>query len=113
MCLLIVVKRVSGRVELAKHLLGGATEQVKLAAAKLDALDETIPDVSRQAHALHAAFDTLADETNRDFYDRPCTFPYFTGACNLKPAGRPIFGACCVRDAPDGGMRITCGSGGS
>lgn len=83
---------------MARRLLDTAAGHVDNANRSLEALDGHLPDLARKAHALHTAFDTLADATNRDFYDRPC---------------RPIFGACCVRDAPDGGLRITCGSGGS
>lgn len=79
----------TGRFELAKNLLAGASNQVEFAAAKLDALDNIIPDLSRRAHALHAAFDTLADETNRDFYDRPCALPCLHTLVTSNPQVAP------------------------
>ena len=85
------------RVALADDLLRQAADAATEANHTIRALEKPMGEVSKRAWALHQAFDTLADETNRDFYDRPC---------------RPVFGACCVRDAPDGGMRITCGNGG-
>lgn len=83
------------RAALADDLLRQAADAAVEANHTIRALEKPVGEVSKRAWALHQAFDTLADETNRDFYDRPC---------------RPVFGACCVRDAPDGGMRITCGS---
>ncbi|KAH8059275.1 hypothetical protein JL721_9372 [Aureococcus anophagefferens] len=85
----------SSTLELTKAGKDEAADAAVEANHTIRALEKPVGEVSKRAWALHQAFDTLADETNRDFYDRPC---------------RPVFGACCVRDAPDGGMRITCGS---
>lgn len=128
-CIIDVTLRprdLAGRMELARQFLQSASNSLDQAMARMEKLDLTVPDISRRAHALHVAFDTLTDATNRDFYDRPCQTSVLRHAsrvpedlCHLSLrysstfSGRPIFGACCVRDAPDGGLRITCGSGGS
>ena len=83
------------RVALADDLLRQARDAAVEANFTIRTLDKPLGEVSKRAWGLHNAFDTLTDATNREFYDKPC---------------RPVFGACCVRDAPDGGMRITCGS---
>uniref|UniRef100_A0A7S3NLM0 PDZ domain-containing protein n=1 Tax=Aureoumbra lagunensis TaxID=44058 RepID=A0A7S3NLM0_9STRA len=83
------------RLDLAHKLLATANSLAIEANVTLSELEEPLAELSKKAFALNYAHETLTDETNRDFYDRPC---------------RPVFGACCVRDAPDGGMRITCGS---
>lgn len=83
------------RVLLADDLLRQARDAAVEANFTIRTLDKPLGEVSKRAWGLHNAFDTLTDKTNREFYDKPC---------------RPVFGACCVRDAPDGGMRITCGS---
>ncbi|KAJ1458468.1 hypothetical protein M885DRAFT_614323 [Pelagophyceae sp. CCMP2097] len=89
-----MIESAERRTQTAAEILRLADDVARSANATLQAIDKPLKEISKRAHALHQALDTLADETNRDFYDRPC---------------RPVFGACCVRDSPDGGMRITCG----
>lgn len=99
----LVAKALAGKVlggcrektALAEELLRQARDAAVEANFTIRTLEKPLGEVSKRAYALHNAFDTLTDATNREFYDKPC---------------RPVFGACCVRDAPDGGMRITCGS---
>lgn len=75
--------------------------QKKVAAARLSGANATAAGVSEDLEkAKHrswamerAAFD-LTEGKNREFYDKPC---------------RPVFGACCARDQPDGGLSIICG----
>ena len=91
----VLIPAARQRADLALRILRVADRAAQEANATVAAIDEPLADLSKRAFALHHAYETLTDATNRDFYDRPC---------------RPVFGACCVRDAPDGGMRITCGS---
>ena len=95
MAVLDVVDAARRRTDLARDILRRAKDAATGANETMTLIEAPIADLASRAFALDHAFETLTDPVNRDFYDRPC---------------RPVFGACCVRDAPDGGLRITCGT---